>query len=151
MAQVGYRTIIDNLKTAISGGTGLNTNLSRVVMQVVDGDPFIVPIPNTMYPTIMVDLMGMEEEWSDLGNSRKNITLTLNIYCLIFYQGTSADSDKEAHHLADNVEQIIRADVTLSGTVDWMSPASTDFATGFKDGVHLSCAVIELKIFKLIS
>lgn len=151
MVEVGYRSLITKIKSVISAGAGLNTNLSREVMQVVSGDPFIVPVPNNLYPTIFVDLVDKEEVWGSLGDKEKSVTLTLNVYCLVFLQATADNSDTEVQYLADNVEEIIRGNTNLDNTVDWATPTTCDFATGFKDGVHLSCAVIELKVFKLIS
>lgn len=152
MTVVGYQTVLDNIVTLLNNAkaTTLSTNLTTAVQQVIKGDPNNIPVQANMYPTVFVYLTKKDEDWVTLGGALKQTVLTFEIYALVLLTGTSDSSDQEVRYLSDNIENLLRANSDLQGTVDFCNPSECSFERAFKEGTYLSCAVITLEVRKTI-
>ena len=140
--------------------TILNTDLTQRTFtdgnsQIIAGDPITVPIPNMLYPVIMVKLVRKSEEFTALGSQgRKRATLTFRIYAIVYdMSGTrtpaSNAQDNEIGNLTDNIEKIFRQDTTgiqVNDNFVTCQPVSTDFGIGEIDqGVYCDISAIDLE------
>lgn len=82
-----------------------------------------IPIPKTLYPAVIVEMNGKEEEFSMLGNSRREIRVNFSIISVIDYTTITNDatsaretSNLEVVKLSQNIEALIRAYPRLSQT-----------------------------------
>lgn len=159
--RINYITIRDAILALLRANTtALNTNLTQrtftdTTSQIIAGDPVTVPIPNMLYPIIMLKLLRKEEEFTQLGvNGRKRVILYFRIYAIVYdMTGTrniSANTqDNEIAYLTDNIESIFRQDITgitISNNVTFCQPTSVDFGVGeVEQGVYCDISAIELE------
>jgi hypothetical protein len=156
MASVDYLGIWDAIKTNLTAGMGgtLDSGLSKSVVQVVQGNPYTIPIEVTAYPTVMIQFVNKEEDWESLGGGSstyaiKKTQLYFDVFALV-NAGGNLSSDREAVLLAKNIETLLRADIGLSSTVDFCQPVRCEIGRGELDGVYVSSAVVTLRCDKTI-
>lgn len=106
------------------------------------GDPQISHIRGDRYPFIFMRLSNAQEEFQSLGTTgargcKKAKTLSVDIFGFYKRDGASAqygDLLQGMYALARNIEGVIQADPTLSGTAMWANPRNTTFANLPMDG-----------------
>jgi hypothetical protein len=102
-----------------------------------------IPIPKTLYPAVIVEMNGKEEEFSMLGNNKRQINVNFSVVSIIDYgAGTTTEatnaretSNLEAVKLSQNIEALIRAYPRLSQTSLVMKTdiVSTEYSVIAKD------------------
>lgn len=151
VTRIDYQTLLENIRNEIyNGGANLNQNLSTSVQQVIYGDPNNIAVAANMYPTVFIQLQGMEEAWETLGSvgsgdgGQKTAAIKFSAFCFVIKSSGSDDSDKEIRYLASNIEGLIRNNVRLSNTSNllWITPTSTNFVDSWRDGIYLSSATM---------
>jgi len=148
--RVEYVTIRDAIISLLNNNSStLNNGLSSNVKQIKAGNPFTIPIPATMYPSIFIRLDGKDEEFVTIGGGRKRVTLHFSIFGIVRIIKSSSDSDDEAIKLADNIEAVFRDNININSNVNYCNPVSTDFGIGETEGgVYVSMIEIRLDCVK---
>ena len=125
----------NNTTTAtIDISSGLN---KRVVSfyKGVEGISEKIPVPNNLYPAIFVELNADTEEirlMSQRVKGQRDIELDMAIVTVVNYGIGTGDnvenSDLESITLTQNIKDLIRSDITLSGTIQIFEVPSTDYS-----------------------
>lgn len=107
---------------------------------------------NVQYPAIFTELSSKEEELRSIGNnSKRDISVEFLIVPVVDYSGTPGsgiyDSDNEVMILTQNIEGLLRGNITLSSTVSWSEVVSTDWSNQIRDDAHNSVSKITLKTY----
>lgn len=122
----------------------LSSSLTTAIPKkmVLNDDPVIRGLRNDEYPAVFVRLSDALEEFQGIGPTglsgaykRKNLTFDI----LAFYrrEGSSQTNEQlmnESYQLAQNIEAVLRAEYTASGTALWINPKSVNFLGPFNDG-----------------
>jgi len=136
-------TLRDNTATiATSLTTATNINL------VKDGDPQVaVPITIDKYPAIIVKLVRELEDFSQVGGSGSKhlYELEFEIYPMIYQDLGVVESDQDIRIMTKNICQILKANITLSGTALGSLPENIDYFPVDLDGIYLSAAQINFR------
>lgn len=149
-----YRDILTTITDILSANTAtLDDSITTSPRLITRGDPSNIPVQVTQYPCIFTQLRSKSEDFSQIGQRRKDVTLNFNVYGLVQLSTNSDSSDREIHNFARNIETVLRTanGVTLSNTVLYTNPKSASFDTAFKDGVWVSAVVIDLECKLLIT
>lgn len=126
--------------------SGLNTRLQAVYI----GDPFNSPVPNTAYPVCFVKLISKTEEHRQLGRSaQRSATINFEITPVTMYGmavGLGGQySDEEVIVLSQNIENLLRNKITLSGTVSYCLNSGTRYEDKVGNDTWNKMAVISLE------
>lgn len=131
-----YRDLLDTIQSTLNATSTVATlagsmtvdhaiNTATVGDRVSIGDPNERPTQVNRYPHIFIHLKGKEEEIAQLGtfganpNSRRNITVNVDVSGLAWSALGSGDADKQAHIFARNIETIMRDNLVKTGTGGW--------------------------------
>ena len=143
-----YRNLLTTITDILSANTAtLDNSITTSPRLITRGDPNNIPVQVTQYPAIFVQLSSKAEDFSQIGQRRKDVTVNFNIYGLVQLSTNSDSSDREIQNFARNIEQVLRTanGVTLSNTVLYTNPRSSTFDSAFKDGIWLSAVTINLE------
>ena len=105
----------------------------QTIYKGVQGFSENIPIPNHLYPAVIVEMANKAEEFVFIGNSAKrDMEITFSIVPIIHYgAGTTGgleNSDMELIQLTQNIENMLRQNISASGTVESLEITSTDFS-----------------------
>jgi hypothetical protein len=129
---VGQLTSLENLLKKNNTNTStydISDGLQHRVQMFRKGSENLhsrIPVPNNLYHIIFCELPNQSEAFAQLGNSaNRNVTLNFNIIPVVNYsQGAKTEvgenqeiNDLETIRLAQNIQALIRANITLSQTV----------------------------------
>ena len=130
-----------------------------VVNAIKRGAPSTQPVGLNQYPAIWVAYAGKAEDWAELGPSaRRTIRPRLRIVGAVMGTAESnaaggsshVTAESQAATMADNIENVIRDNITLSQTVAWIKPTNTEYnyqGAGFAPEAHVSAFMIETEAF----
>lgn len=116
--------------------TSLNSSIDNDMIRVGIKDSHEnMAIPDTRYPTIIVEAENQNNAFRQLGNtSSRDKTFNWDIVAMTKYgQGTGGEliarenSDLELMQLVSNIEQIIGQNISLSNTVAWARVDNIEF------------------------
>lgn len=149
-----YRNILTTITDILSANTAtLDDSMTTAPRIIRRGDPNNIPVQVTQYPAIFVQLNSKAEDFSQIGQRSKDITLNFNVYGLVQLSTSNDNSDREIHNLARNIETVLRTanGVILSNTVLFCNPKNCNFDTAFKEGIWLSSALIDVECKLLVT
>jgi hypothetical protein len=120
MQKVDYVSIRDAMIGILAGANtttatiDLSLSLTVRVVDVSARDPNVVPLMQSEYPYVFVQLLNKTAEHQEFGSGRISDTIEINgsAYC-IFDSGTPATADDDVLRLARNVESNIHNNRTL--------------------------------------
>ena len=141
-----WQDIVD-LLTDNKNVTYLNKGLTKVVQQIIIGDPFIYPVPMTLYPTIMVNFIGKIEQHTAIGGKRPEVDPTFRVFGITDKLTTQAASLIEAVKLLDNIEAVFRDNIALKtpGLVLTALPKDGDVGIArFDDGAFIHVSFVDI-------
>ncbi|MFH1423094.1 MAG: hypothetical protein ABIH42_10335 [Planctomycetota bacterium] len=99
--------------------------------QIIGGDPRITPTPVGLYPMITVSMTRKEEAFDMLGAAeRRKPWLNYKIFGITRDMRAGKFQD-EIMYLAENIEQVIRENITISSNFLWVEPYDTEW--GYDD------------------
>jgi hypothetical protein len=148
--KVPYITIRDAILNIFKNNkTALNVSLTKTFTadtQIKSGYPFIVPIPQSIYPVIFVFPTVNNEEWAGFGAAQnKTANITFEIWSINRISTGNAESVDEMIYLVSNIEALLRDNIDLSGTVIFSQLVRTEFGVGLQEqGVYVEAAKLEL-------
>ena len=144
---IEYRNILTSITDVLAANTGgtLDASLTTAVRLISRGDPNNKPVQIDQYPAIFVQLISKDEDFAQIGQQKKDMTINFDIFGLVQFSDGSDDSDLEVQNLARNIESILRTNIRLSQTVLWCNPNSTQFDAAWKDGIWLSAVTVGLE------
>jgi hypothetical protein len=147
----------DNNTTTSSNyiSSSLSSSKVKTVYKGVSGMHQSFPVPATMYPCIFVELVSKTEEFRELGRSaRRWVDITYDIIPITNYGMGQVGidrtvSDVEIIQLTQNIEALIRANITLSSTVDITEIKKTDYSVKISNDTYNAVSRIRLSCKKL--
>ena len=128
---------------------GLNEKV-RSFYKGNDGFSENKPIAKTQYPAICVELKSKNEEMKIISREKRDATIRMTIVCITNYisglTDTKENSDMESIAFSQNVEYLIRNNVTLSATVHMMQIESTEYGVDIREDYYNAVSRIHLLI-----
>jgi|2_EtaG_2_1085320.scaffolds.fasta_scaffold03129_5 hypothetical protein len=171
-----YRALLENVHSVLGATSTVSTLVASMSVdypiasdnihnRIKIGDPSKIPTYASEYPSAYVELIGKEEEFSQLGTTsigggavsiKRDITTSINITAFVYKQDGSDASDKQVQTFARNIETIFRSNTQVDGSDGWDTClfTSAQFADAYlegaknRDGVHLSAVKLEGEFFK---
>jgi len=159
MAVIDYEDKLDkiynmfNNANATGASYELFTNMDKPIQRIVKGNPANIPNQVTHYPAIYINLNSKETEFSDIMKSggRYKCEINWDVYGFVFKAPGSNNSDQQVRYLAENIEEVVRRNITLSGLSDnlYNFIDTTEFAGLEEDGIYLSAVRLNLRTVHL--
>lgn len=157
-----FENLLDKNNTTTSD-YDISNNLNIRVQKFysgIDGLHDKSPIPINLYPVVFIELINKTEEISQLGHStaNRNMEINFNIIPVIYYGAGSEiefvegriKANKEVLYLSQNIESLIRNNITLSNTVDWVNVDNTEYSISLNENATYNMiSKISCKAFKL--
>lgn len=137
--KVNYKTILEKIKNVLSA---LNIN-------IFIGNPDVIAIPATAYPCVVVSIDNKKEDITHLGANKRQIELEFKVWVLTRYISYEK-SLEELLNLVDVVEETLRRNLTLDGSVNYHNLETTEFGIAAKENTFILGAITTLKTFKQI-
>ncbi|MFH8039049.1 MAG: hypothetical protein QXJ14_03500 [Candidatus Aenigmatarchaeota archaeon] len=137
--KVDYKTITINLRDIIKTAN----------VKVFVGNPDVIPITANEFPCVVISLDNKKEEITHLGANRRQIEIVYKLFVLtryINYEKTLND----LLELVDNIEEILRNNLTINNSVNYHNLETTEFGIAAKENTFLLGAIITLKAIKQI-
>lgn len=147
-----YKTYKDAIIALLRANMAtLNLNLTEGTFtqsaQIVGGNPVTVPVPNSLYPIIMVDYVSKTEDFLNIGNAgRKRPVIIYRVFGITRKLTSANDANDEIGLLAGNIEGIFRDNIDISGTVLYSQPITTDFGLMEDKSVYVNIVAIDLQV-----
>ena len=161
MAVVNYKNVIDNIQSILKDWNkatatyDLSTNLDKRIGVISKRNPsFIVDQPSQL-PAICIridnDTKAFEEMSRTNLQASKKSELTFSIIGLLWYNpllgnvDANDPSDDEIHYMAENVEEVLRRNHKLNGSVLYSYPESIDFYEDLDEESYFRTFVMSYK------
>ena len=144
MNLVSLLTSIENLvnkNNTTTSSYDISSSLNTRVQSIhkgVRGFSESTPIPINLYPAVCVEIDNKIEEFIVVGNTaRRDLEIIFNIVSITHYGtgivGDGRESgDLECIRLTQNIENMLRQNISASGTVESLEIQSTDFSNIIK-------------------
>jgi len=151
------KNILDAANTTTGSPVDLSANLTNRVSKVLTVNPDLIPIQDDYFPCVTVhyDSKSMNQDTiaQTMTNAKRKAELILDINAAVIdYNIDSPANDSSSdqiEYLAENIEEILRANPDLSATAKWSMVDSADYygtaldqETSFR-GVKLSLKVTQ--------
>jgi len=153
LAAVEYKTIRDAILTLLRANsatlnTGLATTITSTSTQIIAGNPLTTPLPNTLFPLVLVKISNKAEEWTNIGAAgRKKPKVIFKIYGLTRTL-QEAGTDDEIMLLARNIETVFRNNIAFDSSIIYCQPTNTDYGLVADDiGQYVNIVVIDLECY----
>lgn len=147
------QTIFEAANTA-TAARDLSSGLVDRVKQVLKVNPGKIPIQPSFYPCVTTFIEGKEIELKSIGRDQLSVKREAHVNLAIVgvtFNSTFADpnvdqADEDCENLMENIEQILRADPTLGGTVTWQYPTGVTYHTIVpKERTMLRAGIINIR------
>jgi hypothetical protein len=146
------QTILEAANTT-TASTDLSSGLETRVQKVLKLNPNLIPIQSTWFPfvTSYIDAKVIEEQTINAGqaNGRRKAQVSVKVVGCVWNSTVSTEDNDEAaddcESLMENIEQILRSNLTLNSTVSWQLPTDCSYFDGMREGAHLRAGVLTLK------
>lgn len=156
----GYNTnvtalynVLNNANTT-TAAVDMSSGLDERIKKVAVADPAVVNLRNYEFPAVFVKIDSKAENFEGIGGTGsarelKSADVEYQVVGLYKKYGATTTNDAlltDIYKLADNIESVIRAEYTLSGTASWCQPAATDFIGPFEgEGTLIKGVMITVK------
>lgn len=99
-----------------------------------------LPVPKNQYPAVFVEADTQVEDFAQIGNAckQRDVELVVSIVSVTMYEAPAyaEEADIEAIRLAQNIHALIRANITLSQTVDHSNITSVEYSTVLREDTY---------------
>lgn len=140
---VSLLTSIENLvhkNNTITSSYDISSSLNsrvKVIYKGVAGFSDTIPIPANLYPAVCVEINNKTEELFAIGRpGTRDLDINFNIVPIVHYGAGITEgretSDLELIRLTQNIENMLRAHISASGTVETLEIQSTDYSNILK-------------------
>jgi len=149
-----FKSIMDTAND-IDATYDLSTGLNKRVVKVFKINPLKIPITATKYPYVTIYMETKEIEQTNINTTFKIAKFGANLNMLVvggvwetrFTNETEDNADEEIEKLMENIEEILRRNHTLNGTVKWCKFEGVEYHTiQLSEEVYLRCGVGKLKV-----
>lgn len=155
--QTQIKLILDTANTT-TATNNLSDSMSDKVRNVFKLNPMKLPIQASQYPFVSVSIDGKSIEQINLGigsaNVQREASVDVNIIGGVYEDNFGAITEDpattEIQLLMENIEEILRNNVTVNNTASWSGPNDVRYDTlQLEEGAHVraSLMVFRMKIF----
>jgi hypothetical protein len=132
----------------------LSSGLESRVQRILKVNPARIPIQATWYPFVTVYIDRKEVELTDFCKdkltARRQATVDIKVIGAVWNSSITDDEvdpgDEDCEDLMENIEQVLRANPTLVGSVTWSKPTSVTYHNAELDeGVHIRAGIMNLE------
>lgn len=147
-----FKSIMDTANS-VAAPYDLSTGMTNRVRLVLKVNPIKIPIQASLFPYVTIYAIKKEIEASQIAGDQsraKRITdLTLNIVGAVWEQNnisqTVDPADEEIEKLMENVEEVLRRNYNLNGTVSWTKPEAVSYHTyPVSEETHMRVGLLEV-------
>lgn len=132
----------------------LSSGMDNRVSKVLTVNPTRIPIQASFYPCVTLFMSDKQiQDRSMAGNqqsgkrySELNIKIAGVVWNSSVADPTKDASDDDCEHLMENIEEILRRNETLSGTVTWCYPSAVTYhQVNIDEQANLRAGIMNLK------
>lgn len=162
MAQINLNTLKENIQTVLEAANTttasvfLSNGMARRVQKVAKLNPGFVPSQATWYPlvTVFIDSKTTEEitiaRTQLTGKRRANVDVHIAgmVWNSNVLKGTedTDPADNDCELLMENIEEILRADPTMTNVCTWSHPIGVTFHTlPYAEQTHLRAGLLKYR------
>ena len=151
--KTAIKTILDNANVVGGSPIDLSNGLQYRVKKVLKIDPEKIVIQVDLFPLVTILIQDKTIKQSGIAinqvNAKRETDLTIEVLAACWDERwidvTQDPPVEQAEKLAENIEEILRSNPTLGGTVLWAIPTATKFYSNIiAEDVNLRSAVITL-------
>jgi hypothetical protein len=149
------KNILDSANTSTASPVDLSANLTRRVQKVLTVNPEKIPVQDSFFPcvTCHVESKDLNQETmarsQTIGKRKADITMMIavGLYENTVTDNTQDEASNQIEYLAENVEEILRANTKLSATADWSMIDNVQYyASPIDQETNIRSAELTLKI-----
>lgn len=164
MSSVNLKSIKDGIKTLLdaanqAGGVpiDLSTNMTNRVRKVLTLNVEKIPIQPSYFPCVTIFFKGKGIELYDIAKNqytgRRTSIIDISIVGLVWIDNMNTANfditdlaDNECEYLMENIEEVLRNDPTLSGTVLTSKPTSVTYHNFVvAEDAHMRAGIMNLQ------
>jgi hypothetical protein len=147
-----FKSILDTANTS-TAAYDLSTSLTRRVQKVLTVNPLKIPIQPSFFPyvTIYPDVKTVESVSMGIDQltPKRMGSCGFSVVGAVWQQNisnvTDDPSDNECEQLMENVEEVIRRNFKLNGSVKWSKPERVSYHTlALDEETHMRVGLMEL-------
>ncbi|MCK5358329.1 MAG: hypothetical protein KAJ48_08030 [Elusimicrobiales bacterium] len=138
--------------SSVDLGSGLTVRVDDSNIRLADIDT--VSLRAQDFPLVFIRVASKDEQFetlgnTGLGNNLKSCVINYDIVGMARKEGmhnTNDELSKDVNQLADNIEGVIRQNMTLSGTAKWCNTPDTTFTGAFENnGIFVKGVLVNLQ------
>jgi len=147
------QTILQEANT-ITASTDLSGSLDTRIQKVLKINPARIPVQASIHPyvTNFVESNQIELPVSHLNQNKTfrkanvNIQVIGTVWSTAITDNEVDPADEECEKLMENIEEVLRENRTLNGSVDWHMPVGVTYHNvGLEEGVHVRTGILTLQ------
>jgi hypothetical protein len=158
--KLAIKTLLDNANVNTQNPY-LSTNMAKSVKKVLTINVSRIPLQASYYPCATIFTTGKDIELSDISKNqlvgkRKGL-MDFTVVGLVWYNNMSSananiadDADSECEFLMENIEQVLRTDPTLGGTVLTSKPLRVTYHDmklhNTSEDSYMRCGIMTLQV-----
>ena len=151
------QTVLQAQNTTTASILNLSNNLTTQITKVFKKHPRHLVGQASEFPCVTVFLDGKDMDNTSIApnqrtQGRRRADIRVNIAGLMWDNNFVSNDDDEAEDdieaLMENIEEILRNDYTLGGTVDWIKPESVEYFTMYGNDSNLLTGVLAMRASK---
>ena len=132
----------------------LSSGLETRVQRILKVNPARIPVQSSWHPYVTIYTDSKDIEPSDIAisqaNAKRRADIDLKIVGVVWNSTVSDEeldpADEDCEDLMENIEEILRANPTIAGTVTWAFPSTVDYhGATLDEDTHLRAGVMTLK------
>ena len=162
MSVMDYKTKLTAIQSALStaNATGasyeLFNNMQKPIQAIIQANPNKLATSGHELPAITIEVDSANHTPSEFRSTATrgreaiiDIIVTGMVWEDSRYDNDEDLADRECHYLAENIEEVLRADVTVSNNFASLIPSETQFYDVLDEEAHFRACVITFqgKIF----
>jgi hypothetical protein len=148
------RSLFDTANTTTASPIDLSSGLSKRVQHVLSLNPQMLVPQASFFPLVTCYVSGKDRTSDDIGGSqltaKRAATIEMKVIGSVwnsnFSQVEEDPADEDINHLMENIELILRSDVTLGGKVNWQIMDNVEYyATVLNEESHLRSGILTMQ------
>lgn len=147
--------ILGDENTTTGSPINLSENLTTPVKKIYELSVEKIPVQPSCYPYVAISVARKDIEIADQGQNqlvskrkaRIDIDIMGGVWDSTMPTKTEDNADKEITYLMENIENILRANVTLRGLVDWAFPTDVAYhSVAIEEETHLRLSLMKFQL-----
>lgn len=156
--KTAIKTILETANTTTGSPIDLSLSMVNRVNKVLTLNPERIPIQPSFFPAITVFYQGKDVQPADMAvnglNAKYRARIKAKILGIVWLDDINTANfqytdlaDNECENLMENIEQVLKSDLTLQGKALWSQVRSVEyFNVNLGEDAHFRTGVIDFEI-----